>query len=77
MVMGNLFVYLPMDSQLNASVRLMQRSLDGIISQQPRFSTAGLLDYIIELIVKEDEVSTWHIQLLHQSYRFMLGISVG
>jgi len=31
----------------------------GLLSPVPlRFSTAGLLDYIIELIVEEDEVST-------------------
>lgn len=39
----------------------MQRNLDGIITHQPRlptFSTPGLLDYIIELIVEEDEVRT-------------------
>jgi hypothetical protein len=37
----------------------MQSSLDSIVtrqSQAPTFSTAGLLDYIIELIVEEDEV---------------------
>lgn len=37
---------------------LIQGSLDGIVNRQPRppsFSTAGLLDYIIELIVEEDE----------------------
>jgi hypothetical protein len=37
----------------------VQGSLDGIVIRQPRpptFSTAGLLDYIIELIVEEDEV---------------------
>lgn len=36
----------------------VQGSLDGIVIRQPRpptFSTAGLLDYIIELIVEEDE----------------------
>lgn len=41
---------------------MMQGSLDDIVTQQPRpptFSTAGLLDDIIELIVEEeDEVST-------------------
>jgi len=37
---------------------LIQGNLDGVITRQPRpptFSTAGLLDYIIELIVEEDE----------------------
>ena len=41
-------------------VRLVQGSLDGIVTRQPRppeFSLKGLLDYIIELIVAEDEVS--------------------
>lgn len=40
--------------------RLVQGSLDGIVTHQPRppeFSLKGLLDYIIELIVAEDEVS--------------------
>ena len=44
----------------------MQGSLDGIVTQQPHppaFSTAGLLDYIIQLIVEEDEVSTCYAPL--------------
>jgi hypothetical protein len=46
--------------QTTNSFRLTQRSLDGIVNQQPRppmFSIAGLLNYIIEFIVEEDEVS--------------------
>jgi hypothetical protein len=42
---------------------LAQGSLDGIVTRQPRpptFSTAGLLDYIIELVVEEDEVRAHH-----------------
>ena len=37
-----------------------QTSLDGVVTQEPRtpaFTSAGLLDFIIELIVCEDEVS--------------------
>jgi len=37
----------------------MQGTLDGIVTRQPRapaFTTAGLLDYILELVVSQDEV---------------------
>jgi hypothetical protein len=40
--------------------RLLQSSLDSIISREPKpppFTAQGLLDYIVELIVCEDEVS--------------------
>jgi len=36
----------------------MQGSLDGLLSPVPCVLNGGLLDYIIELIVEEDEVST-------------------
>jgi hypothetical protein len=38
---------------------MLQGSLDGLVTCQPRpptFFPAGLVDYIIELIVEEDEV---------------------
>jgi len=41
------------------SSSLTQSTLDGVVSTQPRvpqFTTAGLLDYIVELVVCEDEV---------------------
>ena len=44
----------------------IQGNLDGMLVQQtclPTFSTAGLLDYIIELIVEEDEVGAQHVFL--------------
>jgi len=37
----------------------MQSTLDAAISRQPKppiFTTDGLLDYIVELVVSEDEV---------------------
>ena len=39
---------------------MKQGTLDRIIVQEPRippFTTAGLLDYVVELIVSEDNVS--------------------
>lgn len=36
-----------------------QGTLDGTITQQPRippFSTSGFLDYVVELVVSEDDV---------------------
>ena len=37
-----------------------QSNLDGVVTREPKqppFTTAGLLDYIVELVVCEDEVS--------------------
>lgn len=59
--MGNSFVFFIGRFLIKLFLRLVQGSLDGIVtrkSRPPTFSTAGLLDYIIELIVQEDEVST-------------------
>ncbi|KAF8228256.1 hypothetical protein L208DRAFT_1379438 [Tricholoma matsutake] len=49
---------LPKSASVTTIDGLIQGSLDGIVNQQPHpptFSTAGLLNYIIELIVEEDE----------------------
>lgn len=42
------------------SPRLSQTHLEGVVTREPRsatFSTVGLLDHIIELVICEDEVS--------------------
>jgi hypothetical protein len=39
---------------------MKQGTLDGVIAQElqiPPFNTAGLLDYIVKLVVSEDNVS--------------------
>lgn len=63
--MGNSFASIyQMFLMINSSLRLVQGSLDGIVTQKlclPTFLTAGLLDYIIELIVEKDEVSTLYV----------------
>jgi hypothetical protein len=44
---------------ISLSSSLSQKTLDGIVSTKhhvPEFTTAGLLNYIIELVVCEDEV---------------------
>jgi hypothetical protein len=41
-----------------------QRTLDGFVTQQPAapvFSSAGLLDHIVEMIVKQDDMSLYSI----------------
>ncbi|KAF5370479.1 hypothetical protein D9615_009743 [Tricholomella constricta] len=51
---------------------MLQGTLDGIVSRQPRmpaFTSAGMLDYVIELIVREDEA----LQLIDRgSFRRLL-----
>jgi hypothetical protein len=45
--------------KLSANLPLSQGSLDDIVTHQPRtppFSTDGLLDYLVELVVCEDKV---------------------
>jgi hypothetical protein len=41
------------------------------------FSTDGLLDYIIQLIVEEDEVSIWHIFRTTGLINVFSGIPIG
>jgi hypothetical protein len=46
-------------NRLGRSFSLSQTTLDGVVSTRPRvpqFTTAGLLDYIIELVVCKDKV---------------------
>ena len=46
--------------KLSADLPLSQGSLDDIVTHQPRappFSTDGLLDYLVELVVCEDKVN--------------------
>lgn len=49
----------PLCVYLFITYRLKQSHLDGIVtrtSRPPVFTTAGLLDHIVELVVREDEV---------------------
>src|ERR1700761_2000279 len=46
---------------------LTQTSLDGVVTREPKmpaFTKAGLFDYIIELIICEDEVSDYCLQFV-------------
>ena len=58
-----------------------QGTLDGNVIVQPRvppFTTAGLLDYIVELVVCEDEVSLFRFSTcIIISYEICIGISAG
>ena len=56
--MGRCLVYIITDDVAN--VPLSQGSLDNIVTRQPcmpPFSTDGLVDYLIKLIVCEDKVN--------------------
>lgn len=55
--------------------RLQQMNLDSIVSRtpkQPPFCVAGLLDYIVGLIVREDEVSKILFAFLRRSPLLMV-----
>jgi hypothetical protein len=55
-----------------------QGTLDGTITKQPRvppFTAAGLLDYIVELVVTEDNVRTSSYILYKMAPKFFEGIS--
>jgi hypothetical protein len=48
---------------LVVNLHFSQQSLDGIVVHQPRapaFTTSGLLDYVVELIVCENKVRLYH-----------------
>jgi len=43
---------------------MVQSNLDGVLQPHPpTFSTNGLIDYIVQLIVEEDEVSNKNLTL--------------
>lgn len=51
---------------VTTSKELVQGNLDGVVIREmhpPTFSTAGLIDYIVQLIVEEDEVSKYSLSI--------------
>lgn len=53
------------------TLSLQQGTLDSAFSQalkQPPFTTAGLLDHVVEMIVCEDEVSSERENMCSSSY---------
>lgn len=57
---GMLSVISIFDRQTHSVLRDRQGTLDGVITQEarpPTFTSEGLLDYIIQLIVSEDEAN--------------------
>jgi hypothetical protein len=54
------WLYRLLDTDHTHLLSLTQTSLEGVVTREPRmpaFTNAGLLDYIIELVICEDKVS--------------------